>query len=145
MKSAPAIAFDYAPSRALSAAIVGMTLLALAALALSGVPLWPKVAIAVAACAYAGHALRRFWLLSVRRVAWHAAGHWRIADSDGAEHVADLEHAVVRGAWIVLRLRRSDGRRLALILAPGNSDAELRRRLRVRLARTGTTLPAALS
>jgi len=101
----------------------------------SGVPLSAKLAVAIVACCYAIHSLRRFWLLSPHRVAWHEAGHWRIAGSDGAAHVADLEHAVVRGVWIVLRLRRSDGKRLALILGPDNSDADLRRRLRVRLAR----------
>jgi toxin CptA len=135
MKFAPAIAFDYRPSRWLGLAVGGVAFLACVAVALSGMPWWTKLAAAIAACCYAAHSLRRFWLVSVRRVAWHEAGHWRIAEADGAEHVAELEHAVVRGAWIVLRLQRSDGERLVLILGPDNSDADVRRRLRVRLAR----------
>jgi hypothetical protein len=71
----------------------------------------------------------------VRRAAWHPAGHWRIVDADGREHVAELQRATVRGEWIVLTLRRSDGKRVPLLLAPDVCDADTRRRLRVRLAR----------
>jgi hypothetical protein len=41
----------------------------------------------------------------------------------------------MRGAWIVLRLRLNDNRRLALVLGPDNCNADTHRRLRVRLAR----------
>jgi len=41
----------------------------------------------------------------------------------------------VRANWITLNLRRTDGARVTLVLAPDNSDADVRRRLRVRLAR----------
>lgn len=135
MKSAPAIAFDYGPSRWLAVAVAGVTLLAFVAVVLSGMPAWAKIAVAIVACVYAVHSLRRFWHPSARRVAWHEAGHWRIVAPDGIEHVADLEHAVVRGAWIVLRLRRNDKHRLTLLLGPDNCDADTQRRLRVRLAR----------
>jgi toxin CptA len=135
MKSAPAIAFDYRPSRWLAVAVGGVAFLACVALALSGMPLWAKLAAASVACLCVAHSLRRFWLVPVRRVAWLEAGHWRIAEADGGEHVAELERAVVRGAWIILRLRRSARERLVLVLGPDNSEADLRRRLRVRLAR----------
>ena len=144
MKSAPAIAFDYRPSRLLAAALVAMLALALASVALSGFGVPAQGALAAAAIGYAALALRRSLRGDVRRVAWHAAGHWRIVDGDGQEHVADLAHAVVRGAWIALRLRRVDGARVALLLAPDNSDAELRRRLRVRLARARADDPHAV-
>ena len=135
MKSAPAIAFDYRPSRWLAIAIVLVALLALIALALSGIDLWMKLVIGCVACIYAGYALWRFLYAPARRVAWHAAGHWRVADIDGDEHVAELQHAVVRGDWIVLTLRHSNGERVPLVLAPDNCDVDIRRRLRVRLAR----------
>ena len=135
MKSAPAIAFEYRPSHWLAATIVLIALLALGALALSGVDFWMKLALAGAACIYAGYTLRHFLRVPARRVAWHAAGHWRVANVGGAEHVAELQHAVVRGDWIVLSLRRSDGVRVSLVLTPDNCDADIRRRLRVRLAR----------
>jgi len=102
-----------------------------------------KGALGAAAIGYAAFALRRFLRADVRRVAWHAAGHWRIVDTGGQEHVAELAHAVVRGAWIALNLRRVDGARVALLLAPDNCDAELRRRLRVRLARAKADDPHA--
>ena len=136
MKSAAAIAFEYAPSRRLAAAIVAMLLLAIVGVAASGIPLWSKVVLAGLACAYGAHSLRALLRAPTRRVAWCEAGHWRIADNDDTEHVADLQSGIVRGNWIVLRLRRSDSRPVAIILGPDNCDAELHRRLRVRLART---------
>ena len=143
MKSAPAIAFDYVPSRWLATGIVAVALLALVAVAFTGVAAWAKLALAGAAVAYAAHALRRHLGASTRRVAWHEAGHWRIAPADGEERVAELRHAVVRGSWLVLTLRSSNGERVALILGPDNSDADVRRRLRVRLSRARDTATAA--
>jgi toxin CptA len=135
MKSAPAIAFDYRPSRWLAAAIVLIVLLALLALAFSGIDLWVKLGLACTACIYAAYALLRFLSVPLRRIAWHAAGHWRIVDARGAEYVVELRHAAVRGDWIVLIFRRTDGERVPLVLAPDNCDTDIRRRLRVRLRR----------
>jgi toxin CptA len=135
MKSAAAIAFDYRPSRWVAAAIASVTLLALAAIAVSGIPLALKIALASAASAYAAWSLRGFLRVNTRRIAWQQGGHWRIADIDGSEHVAELESGIVRGGWIVLRLRRADGRRIAIVLGPDNSDTDVRRRLRVQLTR----------
>lgn len=135
MKSAPAIAFDYQPSRWLAASILMVAVLALIALAASGIPPWAAFMLAGVTCAYAALTLRRMLRSPTRRVAWHQAGHWRLADNDGVEHMAELQHAVVRGGWIVLTLRTADGARLPLVLAPDNCDADVRRRLRVRLAR----------
>src|SRR6185369_17588337 len=135
MKSARAIVFDYMPSRWLVVAVTCVAVFAFVAVVLSGMPLWAKIAAAIAAGVCAVHSLRRFWRPSARRAAWHEDGHWRIVGTDGVEHIADLDHAVVRGAWIVLRLQRNDKRRLALVLGPDNCDADMHRRLRVRLAR----------
>ncbi len=135
MKSAPAIAFDYAPSRWLAAAIVAVALLALVSAALTGVNAWLKLTIGCAVVGYTAHALRCHFSASICRVAWQEAGHWKIAHADGQERVADLQQAVVRGGWLVLTLRVGNGERVALILGPDNSDADVRRRLRVRLAR----------
>lgn len=116
MKSAPAVAFDYRPSRLLVAAIVLLALLALVALMLSGINLWVKLALAGVACLYVGYALQRFLRAPAQRVAWHAAGHWRVQSVDGEEHVAELQHELVRGDWIVLTLRKnSDGVRVPLV------------------------------
>jgi len=135
MKSAPAIAFDYRPSRWLAAAIVLIMLLVIVAIAASGTPLWLKPVLACSACAYGVYALRAFLRGPMRHALWYEAGHWRLADHRGNEQVAELQSGIVRGAWIVLRLRRSDSAHVAIILGPDNSDADTRRRLRVRLAR----------
>lgn len=141
MKSAPAIAFDHRPSRRVAAGVVAIALLALVAVALSGIDPWIRLTVGFAACGYAVLALWRFLATPARRVAWHEAGHWRILDADGQERVAELQHAVVRGAWIALTLRRTDGRRVALVLAPDNCTADVRRRLRIRLARAREVAP----
>ena len=141
MKSATAIAFEYRPSRWLAAAIVLIALLALIALALSGINPWMKLALAGAACLYAGYALWRFLRASARRVAWHEAGHWRVQSANGEEHVAELRHAVVVGPLIVLNLRIGAAT-ISLPLLPDNCVADLRRRLRVRLARADTAVDA---
>ena len=135
MKSAPAIVFDFTPSRWIAAAIGVVALAGLVALTFSGVPLWAGILVGAVAGFYAGYELRRFLRNPVRRAAWYEAGHWRLAKADGTEHLAELQQGIVRGPWIVLRLRGSDGARIALILGPDNSDADTRRRLRVRLAR----------
>ena len=142
MKSAAAIAFDYRPSRLLAAAIVVVLALALLAVWLSGLDPVLKLLAAAAAVAHAAASLRRFLQgNTVRRAAWQEAGHWRVVDRDGEERVADLSGATVRAGWIVLNLRGAGAARITLVLAPDNSAAELRRRLRVRLAR-GTADPA---
>ena len=119
----------------MAAAIIAVMVLAITAVAMSGVPLWFKLVLACLACVYGAYALRAFLRATVRRAAWYEAGHWQVMDRDGIEHLADLHDGIVRGSWIVLRLRRSDGPAIAILLGPDNSDAELRRRLRVRLAR----------
>ena len=134
MKSAVAIGFDYRPSRWLTAAIIFVAALAFIAIQLSGLPPLIKLAGAILAAGCTGFALGRYLHPLVRRAVWQQAGHWRLADADGSEFTAELIRGTARGAWIVLNLRRSDGRHLALILGPDNCDADARRRLRVRLA-----------
>jgi len=135
MKSALAIGFDYAPSRMLGAGVVLIWLLGVAALAVCGLPAWSKAALAIATSLYAAWTVRDFLRPSCRHLLWHDAGHWRLSADVGEDQVAELAHAVVRGAWIVLVLRRTDGTRASFVLAPDNCSADVRRRLRVRLAR----------
>ena len=141
MQSAPAIAFDYRPSRWLLAAGLVVAALALAALVLSGVPSVVKMALGIFVCSQVGVMIGRYLRPAVRRAAWQTGGQWRLADADGREHVAELLRSVVRGGWIVLNLRRSDGKRVVLILAPDNADTDTQRRLRVRLSRMHESAP----
>jgi toxin CptA len=135
MKSATAVAFEYRPSRWIAAVVVLMAVLAFVAIALSGIPWWVGIVAVTSAAACAAFALGRFLRPLVRRAVWQQAGHWRVTDADGREFTTELTRGVARGAWIVLRLRRSDGRGFALILGPDNCTADTRRQLRVRLSR----------
>lgn len=135
MKSVPAIAFDYRPSRWLLAAIVTIALLALAAIALCGLNAWSRLALAIIVIAYTLWTVRDFRNPPFTHISWHAAGHWRLRDAADREQVAELRRAVVLGVLIVLVLRIGPQRSFALPLLPDNCDAETRRHLRVRLAR----------
>jgi toxin CptA len=135
MKSAPAITFDYSPSRWLVVALAGVALLAVLATAASAIETWMKLLLGVAVCIYAADAMRRLLHPVVRRCAWYEGGHWRVRDAAGQDHAASLLSASVRGNLIVLRLRSELQRSTALLLVSDNCDADTRRRLRVRLAR----------
>jgi len=135
MRSVPAIAFDYRPSRWLFAALVLAATLALLAVAMSGLALQMKLAIALAAVTYASWALRRFVLAPFDRVTWHAAGHWRLRGADEEERGGELVTATTLGAFIVLRLRVGPKRVVSLPLLFDNCERETRRVLRVRLSR----------
>lgn len=136
MKSAPAIAFDYKPSRWLTLALIVATLLAIAAIAWCGLAWWWKGMLIAATCAYAVFCMRDFLRPPFEHVTWHAAGHWRVRDRSSNEQAAEFEHATVRGKLIVLILRTGSKRRVALPLFIDNCDAETHRQLRVRLATT---------
>jgi len=134
MTSAPAIGFEYAPSRLLAKACAALTLLALSAVGLSGLP-WPgRVGLA---CALALAALLEWRTLrrtSIRAAGWAADGSWMLRDASSTDLPATLLSARVLGGCLWLRLQPAAGRPLNLLLAPDNSDADLRRRLRMRLA-----------
>ena len=79
--------------------------------------------------------LREFLRSGIRRVLWHEAGHWRIGDAAGQEYAAELRHASVLGSAITLSFRIMSIGNTSIVLLPDNCDADIRRRLRVRLAR----------
>ncbi|MDR3386246.1 MAG: hypothetical protein P4L92_04275 [Rudaea sp.] len=135
MKSAPAIGFDYRPSRLLAAGVAVVWPFAMLALAFCGLPAWSKTVLAVGASAYAIGSLLEFLRPRCARLSWHEAGHWRLRAPGGHEHPAELRHATVLGDVIVLSLRGPSIGKTSILLLPDNCDADTRRRLRVRLAR----------
>jgi toxin CptA len=135
MKSAPAIGFDYRPSRFVAASAGLVWLFALLALAVCGLPAWSKGVLAVVASVYAAWALRDFLRRSFDHVFWHEAGHWRMSKGDELEQAAELLHAMVLGGVIVLSFRVASIGKVSVMLLPDNCEADTRRRLRVRLAR----------
>lgn len=135
MRSAPAIGFEYRPSRALFACIATVTVLALIAVATSGLPLWAIAASAIATIAYGVAASWRFRHPGIAALTWRGDGGVSIrfaSRGGGGEVQAELHEARVLGFLIVLHLRWPRGR-ASLWLLPDNLDTDTRRRLRVRL------------
>ena len=134
MKSAPSIAFDYRPARAI-AALAGALVVAAAASAWpSALPAFAKVALSIAATGYGIAALHRFVRADFRRIAYRASG-WVLVDGTGSEHAVALASHTRHGAWIALDFRLDGGRRFRALIGPGNADAETRRRLILLLSR----------
>jgi|SRR5690348_11658817 len=141
MRSAPAIGFECRPSRTLSMCIVVLTVLAWAAVAMSGLQLWTKAILAIGALVYGARGLWRYRHPRVLALTWRSDGGVSIRVSghgDGGEELqGELRDARVLGFLIVLHLRWADRGRAALWLLPDNLDADTRRRLRVRLGGDG--------
>ncbi|GLQ45485.1 hypothetical protein GCM10007862_05360 [Dyella lipolytica] len=133
MTSAPAIGFEYRPSRWVPRLLVAVTGLTLLAIALSGLPGFLQLISMLGAAAACGHALRRL-RLPVSAVGWANQGGWSLRGLDGADEPAVLlSHKVFRTV-VLLRLASRRYGKLTFWLMPDNSDADIRRRLRMRLA-----------
>ena len=77
-----------------------------------------------------------------RELILEGSGAWRLRDRDGSVQDAELlDDSRVWPGLMILGLRLENGRRCVLILLPDNSDAEQRRRLRVRLTTDRQSLP----
>lgn len=132
MTSAPAIGFDYRPS-GLPVRMLGVVAaLALLAVALSGTSWWLKGLLALGVLASTVRAARRLACTAIAGVGL-AGENWTLYGADRSESSARLASFRFLGSCILLRLKAA-GRVEVLLLAPDNSDADLRRRLRMRLA-----------
>jgi hypothetical protein len=134
MRSAPSIAFDYRPSRRITAAATVIVALALVAPWLAALPRIGEVAISLVACAFGIVALRRFRTIRFQGIAYGARG-WNLVDASGIERPADLVAHRQFGPWISLDFRAAGRNRFRVLLDADNSDAETRRRLMLLLAR----------
>lgn len=134
MTSAPAIGFDYAPSRWPSILLTMLGLLSLVAIALSGVATWLAVLVAMVAVAHVIVSMRRSAHNRVRQVLWRTDGGWQLDLHDDTAVEARLLQARVLAGAIFLRLRWAPRGQAALLLFPDNLDADTRRRLRMRLS-----------
>ncbi|ANB19141.1 hypothetical protein [Dokdonella koreensis] len=127
MRSAPAIAFDYRPSRLLIAALTVMGSLALVAVALCGLGLPLKLAVAAIVVVCVIRALTGLIRPAYTRIAHGEAG-WVLVRRSGAEAAAALSKHVKLGALQVLDLR-VDSRSFRVVVLPDNLEPDLRRRL----------------
>jgi toxin CptA len=143
MTSAPAIGFEYRPSRRLRQTLVLVAVLAWLAVALSALPVWLKLLLAAAVAMATWRTLRRLAAAPVTAAGWSAGDAWTLHLADHQDMPATLASFRVLGVFVLLRLRTAERGVQVLLLAPDNSDADIRRRLRMRLAtiQPGGTVP----
>lgn len=132
MTSAPAIGFEYRPSRWIPRLFLVVTLLTLLAIALSGAPWTVQCGLAVAVIAACRLAIRRLHL-PIYSVGWARSG-WTLRSLNGEDEPASLLSFRAMGSLVLLRLASRRHGKFTLWLMPDNSDADIRRRLRMRLA-----------
>ncbi|HET8899398.1 MAG TPA: hypothetical protein VFN09_11565 [Rhodanobacteraceae bacterium] len=138
MTSGPPIGFEFRPSRWLLAATLLVALLALLALAMSGLALMPRLLGGGLLLAFAVRRLRYWRQPRVRAVVWRDGDDASLALSSGFDAAATLMHARALGPLIVLEFAWEPRQRACLWLLPDNLDAVHRRHLRMRiLARAG--------
>ena len=133
MTSAPAIGFEYRPSRWVARLLVVVTVLTVLAIALSGVPGVLQTVAAVATLIMCGYALRRL-RVPITAIGWVSQGGWSLHGPDGPDEPATLVSFKVIRTVVLLRLVSRRYGKLTFWLMPDNSDADIRRRLRMRLA-----------
>jgi toxin CptA len=133
MTSAPAIGFEYRPSRWPARLFLTGSAIAVLAVALAGMPSWAKVVVALAVALACTRALRRLHT-PVSAAGWAHSSGWTLRGVDATDEPASLRSFKVMGTLVLLRLSSPRYGRLTLWLMPDNSDADIRRRLRMRLA-----------
>ena len=143
MTSAPAIGFEYRPSRLLRRALILVASLALLAIVLSALPAWLWLLLATAVLLATWHSVHHLATRPVVAAGWDTGNLWTLRLADHEDVPAALLSFRVLGAFVLLRLRTAEQGVQVLLLAPDNSDADIRRRLRMRLAtvQPGEALP----
>jgi len=143
MTSVPAIGFEYAPSRWLRRCLLLVAALAVLAVALSGLRTGVKFVLIMIVVTAVWQNLRRATRSPLAAAGWDAEGGWTLRTADHEDIAATLVTFRVLGGFILLRLRTAERGMQVLLLAPDNSDRDIRRRLRMRLAtvQPGEALP----
>lgn len=134
MTSAPAIGFDYVPSRWLQRALLLVAALAVPAVMCCALPLWTRLALVAGVVLAAWRARSQLAAPVVMAAGWGSGPAWTLHLVDHEDVPAELLSFRVLGPFVLLRLRAAGRGVHGLLLAPDNSDADIRRRLRMRLA-----------
>ena len=143
MTSAPAIGFDYVPSRWLQRLLWIVAALTALAVMLCALSWWLRLALVIVVVLATWLAHRRLVVSMVAAAGWSDGREWTLRMADHEDVPAILMSFRVLGACVLLRLRTAEQGVQVLLLAPDNSDADIRRRLRMRLAalQPGEALP----
>jgi toxin CptA len=134
MTSAPAIGFEYRPSRGFRHVLAAIALLAVLAVLLSALVWWFKTLLVLIVLLATWRSLRAMASSPVAAAGWGAEDLWTVHLQSHEDVPATLASFRVLGAFVLLRLKTSRHGVQVLMLAPDNSDADIRRRLRMRLA-----------
>ena len=105
MTSAPAIGFEYQPSRLLARALTAVLVLAVLAIASCGFAWWLKPALVILALGLWLHAMRHRSDADVTAAGWAAEGGWNLHRGNGDDAMATLLSFRVLGNFVLLRLR----------------------------------------
>jgi toxin CptA len=134
MTSAPAIGFEYRPSRLLQRASIAVAALAVLAVALCALTLWLKLLLVAGVLLTTWQSIRRVAASPVAAVGCGSDNDWTLRLIDHEDVSATLASFRVLGGFVLLRLRVPQRGVQVVLLAPDNSDADIRRRMRMRLA-----------
>lgn len=134
MTSAPATGFEYCPSRRFVGLLLGVAGLAAASVLIAALPLALKLLLIALVALATLHAGLAFFACPIVAVGWNGGSGWSVRMAEGQDAAASLTSFRVAGRFVLLRLRTPHHGVHAVLLTPDNSDADTRRRLRMRLA-----------
>jgi toxin CptA len=133
MTSAPAIGFEYSPSRWLPRMSIAIAALAVAAVVCCALAVWIKLSLIAIVPLATWRSVRATAASIVAAVGLSADNDWMLRLTSYEDVPATLASFRVLGAFVLLRLRTAALGTQVVLLAPDNSDADTRRRLRMRL------------
>ena len=134
MTSAPAIGFEYRPSRVFLRLLIFVGALVVLSVALCALAPWLKWLLVVSVLLAVGQSARNTTDSPVVAAGWSADNSWTLHLASHEDVPATLASFRVLGMFVLLRLLTMEQGVQVLLLAPDNSDADIRRRLRMRLA-----------
>ncbi len=134
MTSAPAIGFEYRPSRLLRRILIVVAILVVLAVVLCALAPWLKLLLIAGVLLATWQSMRTMSVSPVVAAGWGADNDWTLHLSDHEDVPAALASFRMLGPFVLLRLQTTGHGVQVLLLAPDNSDADIRRRLRMRLA-----------
>ena len=111
-----------------------MCLLAMGAILLCAISPWLKGLMLAMAVLLTLRAITRLSNPVTAAVGWSRDSGWTLRLRDNADVSARLLSFRVLASFVLLRLRTDEHGVQVVLLAPDNSDADIRRRLRMRLA-----------
>lgn len=134
MTYAPAIGFEYRPSLFLRRALIVVAGLAVLAVLLCALAPWLKLLLIVGVVLATWKAVCTMAVSPVTAAGWSADAGWTLRLMDHEDAPATLASFRALDRFVLLRLLTVERGVQVLLLAPDNSDADIRRRLRMRLA-----------